>query len=290
MRRRHFGARGRVEFARQLAIPLAEYERYERSEVPPGETMLRMCELTGEDLQWLLVGRSSRGTVVIDAPQRHRGLIARIARELETNPRSAAPLEAFVDLLTAEGRAKRIPEPRVSQDAGGFLPLLCGDQIPLAIEASSTARQSALPPPMSDAEPRTGFIAEPASEYPTTARRAVRVIESVAPGGATHRYLHSPEVAECFPCAFGVMIEGDSMRPMFEPGDAAVVSVDAPPIVGRPAVCRTTGSPPVRCGIWLGQTDRLIQLGRVSDSGLETLASEQHCWSLEALYRVALHV
>jgi len=108
LRRRHFGAGGKAEFARRLDLPLEEYERFERGRLPPGDVMLRMCELTGEDLQWLLTGVAARGTVVISGTRgRHQDFLTRLARLLDEKPTLAAPLEAFVELRTSVGAAKR---------------------------------------------------------------------------------------------------------------------------------------------------------------------------------------
>ena len=73
LRRRHFGARGKPQFAARLGIPVEEYNRYERGALPGGELMVRICEVTGEDLQWLLTGREARQSLGISgARRRHR--------------------------------------------------------------------------------------------------------------------------------------------------------------------------------------------------------------------------
>ncbi len=100
LRRRHFGPRGKRTFAEKLNIDVAEYQQYEVGRIPDPALLVRICELTGEDLQWLLTGVAARGTVVISGSRsRHQELIARIARALEERPERAGPIEAFLDLL-----------------------------------------------------------------------------------------------------------------------------------------------------------------------------------------------
>ncbi len=110
LRRRHFGAQGKAVFAQRLGLPEDEYARYERGVVPPGDVLVRICETTGEDLQWLLTGVASRGTVVIaEARGRHRTLLTRVANLLEQTPATAAALDAFLDLLEPAAQARRVP-------------------------------------------------------------------------------------------------------------------------------------------------------------------------------------
>lgn len=295
IRRRHFGARGKAEFARRLGVPVEEYERFERNVVPPGDILLRICELTGEDMQWLLTGVAARGTVVISGARgRHQHLITRIAEQLEADPSLAAPLEAFFDLLTAgpagtRGAAGALSTPVDPADAGTLLmPILAPEQIPDELpdpDRPSSIGAAALPTPESVRV--DGYLSEPAVAYDPDDTQPIQIIESRDACGHRRKFFCGGSVGVCFPGAFGVLIGDDSMRPMFEPGDAAIVSAGTEPVVGRPAICRVADEPHVRCRIWLGIDSEGIHLGRLGDAGQETIAPDRCRWALEALYRIS---
>jgi hypothetical protein len=294
LRRRHFGPRGKAEFARRLNLPLDEYERFERGTVPPGDVMLRMCELTGEDLQWLLTGVASRGIVVISGARgRHQTLLGRLAKTLDDKPQLAAPVEAFLDLLLGSERtqqqvAKALP---VSQPRD-LIPIFESDELP-----------DELPEPDADPEGRfwltltrpdteltdrqPAALAEPDAEGNGQSPRTVDIVSGRAADGRTRRFLRSSEVARCFPGVFGVRLADDTMEPMFKAGDAVLVAMGEQPKMGQPALCKFADEPTVRCRIWLGRREQKVYLGRLCDGEHEEVPFDQLRWSVEVLYRLS---
>jgi len=296
LRRRHFGSQGKAAFAERLGLPLEDYARYETGAVPPGEVMVRMCELAGEDLQWLLTGVAARGTVVIaGARGRHRDLLARLARTLEEQPELAAPVEAFVDLLL-QGRSAPAAAPVALPPAAvaDLIPIFEPDELPAAL------------PPGSNDELRERFalacsagstaatadasaeLSEPAMRYDPAAGRPVEIVTLRTADGRTQRCVRSAEIARCFPGAFAVRVTDESMQPMFRAGDAVLVASGATAKVGRPALCRAVDGAGTRCRIWLGGEQDVVHLGRLADGADEPVAKEHVLWSLEVLFRLAL--
>lgn len=295
LRRRHFGPRGKDEFARQLGIRLDEYEGFERGKLPPGELMVRMCELTGEDLQWLLTGVAGRGTVVISGTRnRHQNLLTQIARALDAQPRLAAPLEAFLDLLLRSEPTQRESAPGLPALAPDDLIPVFGpgqwpDELPDPDDPGgcrALARIS-LEQPLTAIEQAHARLAEPAMEYDPAAFRSVRLLAAPDAAGRHRRFVQSREVARCFPAVFGVALDDEVMQPMFAPGDVLVTAAGAEPAVGRPALCKFADHADDRCRIWLGEDDQHVHLGRVSDGQEEQMPRAQLRWSREVLYRVA---
>jgi len=290
LRRRHFGPRGKGEFARRLGIPLEQYEAYERSRIPPGDVMVRMCEVTGEDLQWLLTGKPSRDTFMISGVRpRHRRLLTHLAETLNRRPELAAPVEAFLDLLTADERAGVASSRRLGAPPRGLIPILDPQDAPQ--DAPQPDAAPALPAPTTlaarEATRATAALVEPGSEAQQPGdRREVCAIEIAEPSGRRRRYLESAELLRCFPNAFAVVISDDSMWPMFEPGDAALVAPGCGPVVGRPALCRLREQADVRCRVWLGEHEGQVHLGRIGDGEHERVPRDRLRWSLEVLFRV----
>jgi len=295
LRRRHFGPRGKDEFARRLGLAREEYDRFEVGRLPPGELMVRMCELTGEDLQWLLTGVSSRGTVVISrARSRHQNLLTQIAQALDARPTLAAPLEAFFDLLLRGEDARRQTAPELPEPpSDGLIPLFASHEWPDELpDPDGPGGGRTLAPVLSGeslaiAERVSAGLSEPAMEYDRGALRNVTLLTLPDVAGATRRFVQSQEVARCFPAAFGVVLDDDTMAPMFAAGDALLATAAAGPQVGRPALCKFADRAADRCRIWLGEDEQHVQLGRVSDGQHEQTPRTQLCWSLEVLYRVA---
>lgn len=293
LRRRFFGPRGKGEFARRLGTTPERYERFERGEIPPGDVLVRMCELTGEDLQWLLTGIASRGTVVISGTRtRHQELLTRLARLLEEQPALAAPIEAFVALLTRAPGKRAAPPPELPSPAvGELIQIFEPEELPRRWHAGGEGDGVALlPPPPSLAEAdvagrQPAGLTEPATEYDPGGVRAVELLTVAAGGGRSRHYLRSAGMVRCFPRMFGVRVVDDTMSPMFLGGDVVLTALEAGAQVGRPALCRTEGG--VICRIWLGEDEAGVHLGRLADGEIERIERAGVCWSLEVLYRVA---
>lgn len=294
LRRRHFGSGGKDRFAQRLGIDASEYARYEREALPDGELMVRMCELTGEDLQWLLTGRAARGTVVISgARERHRDLVARVAGMLDANPTCAGALEAFLDLLQdAREHAKpgvdSLPPPEPQE----LIPVFSAADLPENWPDPDNDDNGGFPIALREisAEPEPGplcRIDEPAEQYDAAGVGQVALVSISPPGQPPRRYIRAAGIAAAIPNAFAVEIEQDDMAPMFERGDLALVAVGVEPHTARPALCRVVGETQPRCRIWLGKDAGGVCLGRVGDGEQESVASDRLQWSLEILYRIA---
>lgn len=293
LRRRHFGRSGKAAFADALSIKTAEYERFERGVLPDGELMVRMCEKTGEDLQWLLTGVAARGAVVISgARHRHQDLVARVASMLDQQPKRARPMEAFLDLLEAGERVgpKRgaLPAPSVES----LIPIFRGNELPDDLPdpdggPGSGFSLATISFDLSTIEPVMCELSEPALTPSDVALGGVALLHAPDQGDPVRDYLQCEGVARCLPGSFGVWIDDDSMKPMFERGDVAIVTPGAEPEISRPALCKFADEPGVRCRVWLGRDASEVHLARVDDGQLEDAPADSLRWSLEILYRVA---
>ncbi|MFH1748404.1 MAG: helix-turn-helix transcriptional regulator [Planctomycetota bacterium] len=295
MRRRHFGARGAAEFAQRLDLPLEQYKRFERQTVPPGEIMVRMCEVTGEDLQWLLTGVAARGTVVISGTRaRHQELLTKVVRLLEEYPTSASALESFVDLLEVGERTRTTAQQQLTAPVPRHLiPIFDSHELPRRLtEPENDAEQVAFPLLLPEialtvSRRQTARLVEPAGEYDQAVFHQVELVTVESPDGPARQYVHSPEIVECFPGLFGVRMPDNTMSPMCNAGDTLIVSVQNQPRPGLPALCRLDAEPGMCCRIWLDADDERVQLGRIANGDMETIARADICWALEVLYRLA---
>lgn len=293
LRRRHYGAKGKDEFARRLGLSRAEYDSLEEGRLPSGELMVRMCEITGEDLQWLLTGVSARGTVVISGTRRrHRDLLTRIARSLDEKPKLATPLEAFFELLTHSGGQRRQTQSAELSEAKEELLPIYGDVWPEQLPGSDDSGGTGLPAPKVDraelvcAARVTNFLIEPDLEGRAPALRRIDIVSIADASGRTARYVESAELAKWFPGAFGLVLHDEAMKPMCNPGDVLLVVPGEEPQLGRPAACKCKDPDEEFCRIWLGREGDRLRLARVADGASEEISSERLCWALDVMYRL----
>ena len=89
------GPRGKAQFAKQLGISPSTYDYYESTRTPPADVLVRIAEVSGVDIGWLLTGQpDSKGR-----PSAGHPVIRRAAALMAGKPDAAAPLAAFIDLL-----------------------------------------------------------------------------------------------------------------------------------------------------------------------------------------------
>jgi hypothetical protein len=130
-------------------------------------------------------------------------------------------------------------------------------------------------------------LAEPAMEYDREALGSVGLVTLADANGRTRRFVRSRAIARCFPMAFGVLQDDESMAPMFAPEDLLLTAVGVEPTIGKPALCKFRDHAADRCRIWLGEDSEHVHLGRAADGRHERMPRAQLRWSLEVLYRVA---
>ncbi len=291
LRRRHFGRGGAAAFSDALGITAADLERAERGVLPDGDLLVRMCELTGEDLQWLLTGKPSRGAVVItSARPRHQELLARVARILDQDPALAGQIEAFLDLLLAaqqlgpQSAREALPEPAAPR----WIPVF-EDHAPPELGGPDGGPQHWLTPASEGlielARSRAELL-EPADDLAATPHSTVAWLQARTREGAACEFVDAGAALQMVPNLLAIRIHDQSMQPMIESGDAVIVALGAAPELARPALLRIEGEPAARCRIWLGERDGLVQLGRAADGATEAVPSGAVRWALEVLFRV----
>jgi len=94
LRRELHGSRGKARFCKQLGISPSTYNYYEAARVPPADLLVKIADLAGADLRWLLTGQTAEPAVPADHPA-----VVRVAALLTEHPEAAVPLTAFVETL-----------------------------------------------------------------------------------------------------------------------------------------------------------------------------------------------
>jgi transcriptional regulator with XRE-family HTH domain len=120
LREKQYGNRGKSKFARDLGISVSTYNYYEKNRLPDVDVLVRICEVTGARLEWLILGESacenrflenqrpprSRDEAQTDFSKSEKGkkLLEKMNRLLESDGNAFGQVVRFIDLLLEKAR------------------------------------------------------------------------------------------------------------------------------------------------------------------------------------------
>jgi len=293
------GPRGKAAFAKKLGLSASTYDYYESSRVPPANVLVRIAEVAGVDLSWLLTGQAAGEGVPASHP-----VVQRAAKLLAEHPNAAATLSAFVQILAQGMRfpAKAGPEaaepagapdtqaqaaspeaPEAPEAPAGLAGEVPGRQKPQAEWIPVLGRSAAgVPQFWSDEDESVGIttLAELVERHCDRPDRQVSAAtadaadagqpdESVqvitlrgGQGADVAEFVASPGLKGRYPDAFAVRIDGESMSPSIRHGDLVVVSPSQPAKDGQPAVVQLARQIGVTCKLYrrTGDTVHLVPI------------------------------
>ena len=176
------GPRGKSKFAKEIGVSPSTYDYYEKGRLPPLDMLIRIAEYANADLGWLMTGREGKEAVRASHPA-----VARIAKLLADRPDFAAPLAAFVDLLSQTAAA--FPAP-AAVDSGAE---------PVALESAGDQKSPSVAPTAADvglsgqplpnrpaAPPRQAGIGHPPADIPAP--------PALSQGPAIRRPVHAGQI------------------------------------------------------------------------------------------------
>lgn len=115
-----YGARGKSEMARQLGIRPSTYDRYERDRTPPADLLVKVAELGGVTLEWLLTGEGPKTQVRVADPEAER-LTQRVKELLVRQPAVRPVIEEFLGFAQAR---MAVEAPKVDSSQRIAIPVL----------------------------------------------------------------------------------------------------------------------------------------------------------------------
>jgi len=301
-----------------LGLSPSTYAYYESSRIPPADVLVRIAEVGGVDLHWLLTGLSGQEGLEAMHP-----VIRRAAALLGERPDAAAPLAAFVEILaeTRKFPPKEADAPPPLQEAtraveaaappAGLLRQQT-EEDELALRSGPARRRwipvlgrsaAGVAQFWSDQDAAAGvtalgeFISRHAGRGGGEARAAVAAPEGGAPQaaeiivlpaapGEVVEFINAPAIKRRYADAFAVRIDGESMAPDIRHGDLAIVSPSAPAVDGRPAVVQLANQIGVTCKLYRreGATVHLVPVNE--QFAPQSFAAEQVQWALRVVARV----
>lgn len=309
IRLRHFGQRGKAEFARLLGIRPSTYGHYERDRTPPANLLVRAAEVTGVDLLWLLTGleTGSHAPGPLSPPVEEE-LFSRIRQLLSNRPDLKAGIVGYLDLLeeVAEKLPAKSPSPvgPLMASAGEKRLWSAGQLVPVVGRTAAgpahfwreidhatdgpelDARLEVL---LRDVSERSVQPAKVSGSNIDESAPEVSLIQFANPDSqGLLEFLVAPDVKRGYPDAVAWRIDGDSMAPRYRDGDLVITSRQQPAVQDQPCVARLKDQIGVSCKLF-HETDRELVLIPVNEHfAPQRFSSGDLQWALRVLYSLRL--
>jgi len=315
LRNRYAGPRGKGKFAQALDISLSTYSYYENNRIPPIETLLKMCEVTNTDLNWLLTGKKNpadtkKSTSGADESSTNQNvsLMRSLDGLLGENPDLVKSITAFVELLCEKKGIEKTfhsKNPPTVPQRLGWIPILgrtaagivySWDQTLLTNPAQAVTEleelvKKQLGKTIIDSQDGAVLIdlqARLLVEGLKTQR--ANLIQVGGDGGDQQivEFIQCEEIHRLFPDSFALRIDGDSMSPRINDGDIVVVSPSVPAAEGHIAVARVTNQIGVTCKL-IRSTETDVHLVPINERyEPKAFAKKDIVWALAVLCHISV--
>jgi len=263
LRQQYAGDRGKSKFARVLGISPSTYSYYEENRIPPIDLLVKICEVTGADLEWLLKGQSTKKNSVFGP---NRELLQKLDGLFTNNPELTEAVLAFVELLcekkgleekhdwqvlsTKSARPGWIPV--LGRTAAGIVhfwdqsllpePKLAVTQLEDIVEKHIGKKivKSVNATVSIDLQTRIlvdGFKIQQANLIQVGGQDEGQIVE----------FIQCDEIHKLFPDSFALQIDGDSMSPKINDGDIVILSPSVTAAQGQIAIARLANQIGVTC-------------------------------------------
>jgi len=318
LRKEFAGNRGKRKFAQALGISASTYNYYENDRLPPIPVLVRICEVTGADLEWLLTGVSSREKerfgIVGQLSHRENGRYIRIAREIAkklddlfaANPDSAQAVLAFIELLSEKKNIESAFTPKLSQpepDRPGWIPILgrtAAGMVHFWDEGYLPKPRQAVVELNELVEKHTGkAIVNSVIRQVAVDLQAPGLIKGIKAeqvnlvqvGGQDPdeivQFIECRRLYELFPDSFALQIDGDSMCPRINDGDIVIMSPSVPAAQGHIAVVQLAGQIGVTCKL-IRTTEQKVHLIPINERyETKVVPKDNLVWALAVLCHIS---
>lgn len=326
LRKQHSGSRGKSKFARTLGISASTYNYYENNRVPPFEILLKISDVTGADLNWLLTGRKTLKTPISE-PEKfafgpNSSLLRKLDNLLSENPELAEPISAFIELLCEKKgvekefysdatlrsgdavplRSTRMPPakparpswiPVLGRTAAGMIHFWDKEVLPqpkqAVTELDELVKKHIGKSIIASADGTVSIDLQARALVDGLKRRQANLIQvSGQEQDGIVEFVQCEEIFELFPDSFALHIDGDSMSPRINDGDIVILSPSVPAAQGQIGIARLANQIGVTCKL-IRSTEQDVHLIPINERyETKVVAKKDLLWALAVLCHISV--
>ncbi len=310
LREQHSGSRGKSKFARSLGISSSTYSYYESSRVPPLDILLKITEIAGADLNWLLTGQSLPKTPISELGKPASGPNISLLRKLDglltENPESVEPISAFIDLLREKRGIERkfysqTPPakparpgwiPILGRTAAGIIHFWDKEVLPqpkqVVTELDELVKKHIGKAIIASADGLVSIDLQTQALVDGLKRRQANLIQvSGQEEDGIVEFVQCEEIFELFPDSFALHIDGDSMSPRINDGDIVILSPSVLAAQGQIGIARVANQIGVTCKL-IRSTEQAVHLIPINERyETKVVAKKDLLWALAVLCHIS---
>ncbi len=304
LREQYAGGRGKSKFAQALGISPSTYNYYENNRVPPVDILLKMCEVTGADLEWLLTGGSREKTFAFGS---NSELLEKLDDLLTNDPGLGEAIMAFIELLCEKKAVEKGLQSRIaSSEPGrpGWIPVLGRT----AAGMVHFWDQTLLPEPkqaITELDELVkkhigkeivgcvdGTVSIDLQARALMGRVKRQQVNLIQVGGREQKeiveFVQCEEIHELFPDSFALRVDGDSMSPRINDGDIVILSPSVPAAQGYIAIARVANQIGVTCKL-IRTTREHVHLIPINETyETKVVGKTDLLWALAVLCHISI--
>ena len=304
LRQRHAGNRGKSKFARALGISASTYNYYEDDRVPPIDVLLKICEVAGADLEWLLTGQTG-GKKFAFGP--NSAILQELDDLFTSQPKLAEPVMAFVELLREKAGVEKEFASKVLQskaDRPRWIPVLgrtAAGMVPFwdemvlpeprqaVTELEELVKKHVGKAIIGSAGGAVSVDLQARALVDGVKRREANLIQVSGQGQEQIvEFVECEEIFELFRDSFALRVDGDSMSPRINDGDIVVLSPSVPAAQGQIGIARVANQIGVTCKI-IRMTEKTVHLIPINERyETKVVDSKDLLWALAVLCHVSV--
>ena len=304
LRKQYAGSRGKSKFARALGISASTYSYYENNRIPPIEILLKICEVTGADLEWLLTGNSTEKKFAFGP---NIELLQKLDDLFTNNPELTEAVLAFIELLCEKNGIEQEFHPKTppaKPDRPGWIAVLGRT----AAGIVHFWDQTFLPEPKQAITEldelvkkhigktivgsSDGTVSIDLQARPLVESLKSKQVNLIKVGGPQQEqiaeFVQCEEIHKLFPDSFALQIDGDSMSPRINDGDIVILSPSVPAAQGQIAIARVANQIGVTCKL-IRTTESEVHLIPINERyETKVMSKRDLLWALAVLCHISV--
>jgi transcriptional regulator with XRE-family HTH domain len=304
LRKQYAGIRGKSDFARALGISASTYNYYENDRIPPPEILLRICQITGADLEWLLTGGSSEKRF---ASGQNRELLDKLDALLGDNPDLTDAVSAFIELLCEKKGIEKqlqskvhIPEserpgwiPVLGRTAAGIVHFWDQELLPqpqqAVTELDELVKRHLGKEIISSADGTLSVDLQARALVDAVKGKQANLIQVCGRDpDQIVEFVQCDQIHKMFPDSFALRIDGDSMSPRINDGNIVILSPSVPAAQGQLAVARVAKQIGITCKL-IRTTESGVHLIPINEKyETKVVPKKDLLWALAVLCHISI--